>query len=76
MDQTGWKEADLAALGRVVVNFSAIDRSAEQILLTFIRTGPTPILVVAGEDIRKKLETCGSALLAMRDRWGYGADIM
>lgn len=52
----GWGDAELAALGRITVNFAELDRQAGLLLAGFIRPGNVAIIVTAGAELRWTLE--------------------
>jgi hypothetical protein len=52
----GWGNAQLAALGTIVVNFADLDWYAGRLLGGFIRPGGIAAILTAGEELRWKLE--------------------
>jgi hypothetical protein len=51
-----WTTDELAALGKVVMNFTALDACADRLLAGFISESAVAEIIVAGESITWKLE--------------------
>lgn len=52
----GWRDAELAALGAIVVNFADLDWYAGRLLGGFIRPRDVAFIMTAGADLRWSLE--------------------